>query len=223
MTQYSAIPSDKAPSDPDAAPARSREDEILDRIRSIFAEKGFDGASMQELARAAGMSVGNFYRYFPSKAAMVEAMIGRDLAEVGEKFACIAAAPDPLQALRCGLHERVAEGCAAVTEERAMWAEISAAAHRKPEIGCAVQRLEQEISGYLCRAFALAAGLPADVATRRFGAHARTAITLVRASALMNSGAGQPPDTELTALLQRMIDVILEDVRAAGAAVPKEV
>ena len=75
MTQYSAIPSDTAPSDPDAAPARSREDEILDRIRSIFAEKGFDGASMQELARAAGMSVGNFYRYFPSKSAIVEALI----------------------------------------------------------------------------------------------------------------------------------------------------
>lgn len=207
----------------DAPAARSREDEILDRIRSIFAEKGFDGASMQELARAAGMSVGNFYRYFPSKAAMVEAMIGRDLAEVGEKFACIAAAPDPLQALRCGLHERVAEGCAALPEERAMWAEISAAAHRRPEIGCAVARLEQEIGGYLCRAFALAAGLPPDVAVRRFGAHARTAITLVRAATMMQPTDGQGPDTEQTALLQRMVDVILDDVRVAGAAAAKEV
>lgn len=218
MTQPSA-----APVIQDNNPARSREDEILDRIRSIFAEKGFDGASMQELARAAGMSVGNFYRYFPSKAAMVEALISRDLAEVNEKFACIAAAPDPLQALRCGLHERVAEGCAALEEERAMWAEITAAAHRRPEIGGAVNRLEQEISGYLCRAFGLAAGLSPEVAERRFGAHARTAITLVRASALMSAGAARGPDTELTVLLQRMVDVILEDVRAAGAAVPKEV
>lgn len=40
--------------------------EILSRLRDTFAEKGFDGASMQDLARAAGMSVGNFYRYFPS-------------------------------------------------------------------------------------------------------------------------------------------------------------
>jgi AcrR family transcriptional regulator len=31
---------------------------------------------MQDLARAAGMSVGNFYRYFPSKAAIVQAMCG---------------------------------------------------------------------------------------------------------------------------------------------------
>ena len=56
------------------APPRPREYEILDNIRHTFAEKGFDGASMQDLARAAGMSVGNFYRYFPSKAAMVEAI-----------------------------------------------------------------------------------------------------------------------------------------------------
>lgn len=38
---------------------------------------------MQDLARAAGMSVGNFYRYFPSKAAIVQAMCGYDLAEIG--------------------------------------------------------------------------------------------------------------------------------------------
>ena len=36
--------------------------EIIVSVRTAFAEKGFDGASMQDLARAAGMSVGNFYR-----------------------------------------------------------------------------------------------------------------------------------------------------------------
>ena len=38
---------------------------ILEAARRAFAEKGFDGASMQDIARAAGMSAGNFYRYFP--------------------------------------------------------------------------------------------------------------------------------------------------------------
>ena len=54
-----------------APAAEERSHEILASIRQAFAEKGFDGASMQDLARAAGMSVGNFYRYFPSKAAIV--------------------------------------------------------------------------------------------------------------------------------------------------------
>ena len=72
---------------------------ILESVKRAFAEKGFDGASMQDLARAAGMSAGNFYRYFPSKDAIVSAMIMRDLAEVKADFACLLASPDPAEAL----------------------------------------------------------------------------------------------------------------------------
>ena len=81
-------------------PADARSVEILDRVRHAFAEKGFDGASMQDLARAAGMSVGNFYRYFPSKAAIVEGLIHRDLSEIEAVFASVMGSPDPLGALR---------------------------------------------------------------------------------------------------------------------------
>ena len=63
-----------APVSPHHAPlADQRSVEILEGVRRAFSEKGFDGASMQDLARACGMSVGNFYRYFPSKAAIVAA------------------------------------------------------------------------------------------------------------------------------------------------------
>ncbi len=80
--------------DPDAtcpspSPADQRSAEILASVRQAFVEKGFDGASMQDLARAAGMSVGNFYRYFPSKAAIIKAMIEVDLAEIQRDFATI--------------------------------------------------------------------------------------------------------------------------------------
>ena len=81
-----------------AADARSHE--ILASIRQAFAEKGFDGASMQDLARAAGMSVGNFYRYFPSKAAIVQAMCGYDLAEIQGEFAEIQTSDTPMICLR---------------------------------------------------------------------------------------------------------------------------
>ena len=40
----------------------------------------------ETVLQAAGMSAGNFYRYFPSKAAIVEALVARDLAEVEEAF-----------------------------------------------------------------------------------------------------------------------------------------
>lgn len=203
-----------APLLPDPAP-RPREAEILDSIRRVFAERGFDGASMQELARAAGMSVGNFYRYFPSKAAMVQAMIARDMAEVEEKFACVAAAPDPLAALRAGLHDRIAEGCAANGEEAALWAEINAAAHRKPEIAEISGAMEREVCAYLVATFALATGLPRAEAEARFGAHAALAVLLVKGANTRARASRDPGSGELKTLMQRMIDVLLQDVVAA--------
>jgi AcrR family transcriptional regulator len=74
--------------------------EILALVRVAFAEKGFDGASMQDLARAAGMSVGNFYRYFPSKAAIVQGLIDQDLAEMEAEFLTVLQSPAPMEGLR---------------------------------------------------------------------------------------------------------------------------
>ena len=100
------IPESLAPLVP-ASAATDRGAEILASIRSAFAEKGFDGASMQDLARAAGMSVGNFYRYFPSKAAIVEALIGLDLAEMEADFLAVLQSPTPMDSLRALMQQRL--------------------------------------------------------------------------------------------------------------------
>ncbi len=47
--------------------ASKRALDILDQVKSVFALNGFDGTSMQDLAQATQMSVGNFYRYFPPR------------------------------------------------------------------------------------------------------------------------------------------------------------
>lgn len=47
---------------------------IRDALRQVFAEKGFDGATTRDLAKAAGVSEALLYRHFPSKKAMYEAM-----------------------------------------------------------------------------------------------------------------------------------------------------
>jgi AcrR family transcriptional regulator len=47
---------------------------IRTALRQVFAEKGFDGATTRDLAKAAGVSEALLYRHFPSKKAMYEAM-----------------------------------------------------------------------------------------------------------------------------------------------------
>ena len=96
----------------------------LDAVRQAFVTKGFDGASMQDLARAAGMSVGNFYRYFPSKAAIVQAMCGYDLAEIEGEFAQIQTSDTPMICLRDRILNHFSEES---LKDGQLWAEITAA------------------------------------------------------------------------------------------------
>jgi len=53
----------------------SKRRQILDGARSIFMTLGFDGASMGEIAKAAGVSKGTLYVYFSDKNALFQAMV----------------------------------------------------------------------------------------------------------------------------------------------------
>jgi AcrR family transcriptional regulator len=61
----------KDPSTNDSAKRR----QIMDGAWTVFMSDGFDGASMNEIARAAGVSKGTLYVYFDSKEQLFEALI----------------------------------------------------------------------------------------------------------------------------------------------------
>jgi AcrR family transcriptional regulator len=191
--------------------ADQRMADILQAARRAFAEKGFDGASMQDLARMAGMSVGNFYRYFPSKAAIVEALIARDLDEMEQDFATILTAPVPMDALRAKIRSRVTlQEC---IEDGPVWAEICAAALRKPDIGAATQRMEDEIVVHLTAVFARITGRSPEAAMTLYGTHAALIVMLVQ-SVVMHAPATDPRHQPLTQMVLRIIDDTLDAVAA---------
>lgn len=195
-----------------AAHADQRTADILASARRAFVEKGFDGASMQDLARNAGMSVGNFYRYFPSKAAIVEALIAQDMEEMSRSFAAILTAPDPMEALRRTIHARITE--AACEGEGALWAEITAASLRKPEIAAITRHMETVIVGNLTKVFALASGRPEAETHARFASQAALMVLLVQAAA-MQATAPVAGRTDLNSLIIRIIDDILDAIAAS--------
>lgn len=191
----------------------ARTADILAAARRAFAEKGFDGASMQDLARAAGMSVGNFYRYFPSKAAIVQALIALDIAEMSRDFQPIFTSDDPIATMRAQVrHKLVQHQC---NHDGALWAEITATALRKPEIGTVCGLMETTIAGYLIQAFSSATGLSAEDCQRRFGAHAALMVLLVKSSAMMPQ-KDETIRADLNAMILRIIDQILDEVAASG-------
>ncbi|EGF89219.1 bacterial regulatory protein, tetR family protein [Asticcacaulis biprosthecium C19] len=57
-----------------------RQADILDAALAEFSEHGFEGARMEDVARQARVSKGTVYLYYPTKQALFEALIMRDIA-----------------------------------------------------------------------------------------------------------------------------------------------
>jgi AcrR family transcriptional regulator len=62
----------------------SKRRQILDGARKVFMDLGFDGASMGEIARSAGVSKGTLYVYFADKSRLFEAIVEEESLEQGK-------------------------------------------------------------------------------------------------------------------------------------------
>lgn len=82
--------------------AEARPEEILDAALDEFTERGFEAARMEDIAKRAGISKGGIYLYFPSKTALLEALIEAKVAPLARLAQAIAATGvnDPMSALR---------------------------------------------------------------------------------------------------------------------------
>jgi AcrR family transcriptional regulator len=63
----------------------------------VFAERGFRGAGMREIAERCGVKPAALYYYFPSKAAILEAICNYAVKEFVERLAAIQAAQMPIE------------------------------------------------------------------------------------------------------------------------------
>ena len=68
----------------EAAQERSRAtvDALVDATARILVREGFDKASTNRIAEVAGVSVGSLYQYFPSKEALVAALVEDHIAKM---------------------------------------------------------------------------------------------------------------------------------------------
>ncbi len=60
---------------PRASEGRDTRSDILDAALELFADKGFYGVSLRDVARATGVSVSALYHHFPSKDELFEAVV----------------------------------------------------------------------------------------------------------------------------------------------------
>ena len=61
-------------------------DEILAATARVLVKEGFDRASTNRIAEQAGVSIGSLYQYFPSKEALVAALVERHIETMSERL-----------------------------------------------------------------------------------------------------------------------------------------
>jgi AcrR family transcriptional regulator len=69
---------------PTQARAQETVEAILAATKKVLVKDGYEAASTNHVAEVAGVSIGSLYQYFPSKAALVSALIERHLARMFE-------------------------------------------------------------------------------------------------------------------------------------------
>jgi AcrR family transcriptional regulator len=107
--------------------------QIMDGARQVFLSAGFDGASMNDVARAAGVSKGTLYAYFNSKDELFEAIIRGEFAQSAERlcrFCREGDARDMLRDFGVRLISRMSE-----PQTRALARIVIAVAEKFPNIG----------------------------------------------------------------------------------------
>lgn len=108
-----------------------RRNQIVTAARACMVRHGFHAATMAEIATEAKMSVGQIYRYFPSKEAIVHAIVERI---VDQRIEAIDAAVPP-QELPAVLAKRFVAGMEDISrDDRILMLEVSVEATRNEAV-----------------------------------------------------------------------------------------
>ena len=105
MTRHSELPSspefalaeaERAPSLRAAGKARSRMS-LLQAAKALFVERGYEGATMRQIAAAAGLSTGAVFASFTDKADLFNAVLTADAEEQARRMEAVADGSGPVE------------------------------------------------------------------------------------------------------------------------------
>jgi AcrR family transcriptional regulator len=188
---------------PSTTPDPSVRERLVTAAAEVFAERGYEGARVQEIVRRAGLSTGAIYTNFRNKADLLLAAVGT--AQVDSLFATIELAGDAADGLRFAGHELPL----ARRDTRPLLFEAMVAARRDPEVAALLRKRLMKFRSLMAHAVAsgqrdgsLAPDIDVDAAAE-FCQALGMGFLLMEAVGLPHSG-----DTEWRQLIDRLVDSI---------------
>src|SRR6266853_5661975 len=134
---------------PRADAVRNRE-RVLAAAKAVFSAGGPD-ASLEAVARRAGVGIGTLYRHFPTREALFEAVYRREVEQLGELAEQLKSEAAPVDALRRWLRSNVEF----VATKKGMSAALALAMNSQSELTAySFERLTRAVGALLERAVA---------------------------------------------------------------------
>lgn len=134
---------------PRADAVRNR-DRVLEAAKTVFSAGGPD-ASLEAVARTAGVGIGTLYRHFPTREALFEAVYRREVQQLADLAERLKQEPRPVEALRRWMRSNVKF----VATKKGMSAALALAAYKNSDLySYSFDRLTQAVGGLLDRAIA---------------------------------------------------------------------
>jgi AcrR family transcriptional regulator len=142
---------------PRADAVRNRE-RVLEAAKAVFSAGGPD-ASLDAVAKRAGVGIGTLYRHFPTREALFEAVYRREVEQLGELAEQLKREASPVEALRRWLRSNVEF----VATKKGMMAALALAVNSRSDLSAySFDRLTKAVGALLDRAVA-AGEIRADV------------------------------------------------------------
>jgi AcrR family transcriptional regulator len=123
------------------ADARANRDRILDVAEEVFGQGG-ESASTEEVARLAGVGIGTVFRHFPTKAALLEAVLVRRLNRLREQAEALLGTADPGEAFLALFDHLAAHAAAKIAITEAL---LDAGGDRDGDAARAAEELRQAV------------------------------------------------------------------------------
>lgn len=132
---------------PRADALRNRE-RVLEAAKAVFSSGGGD-ASLEAVARQAGVGIGTLYRHFPTREALFEAVYRREVQQLVDLAEALKTVASPVEALRRWMHANVEF----VATKKGMSSALALAAHGSSELFAdTFDRLTRAVGNLLHRA-----------------------------------------------------------------------
>jgi AcrR family transcriptional regulator len=141
--------SEKTTRKPRADAVRNRE-LVLEAAKMVFSAGGAE-ASLEAVARTAGVGIGTLYRHFPTREALFEAVYRREVDQLADLAEQLKQEAKPIDALRQWMRSNVKF----VATKKGMLAALALAAYNNSELfSYSFDRLTRAVGGLLERAIA---------------------------------------------------------------------